>query len=181
MSKNVKRPQPRPQPAQAFLHHRTPGRARFRVPSRHGDTAYFGRLEEALHACPAVTAVSTNPATAGILVHHTGDLHTVTSYARSHSLFALAGAVPIVPLGRRLSRQFGGLDKSLLKSTGGAVDLSGVVFLSLLGVGVAELLRGELVRAIALFSHAGVALLVGRPTEAVATEAREIAALLEGD
>jgi hypothetical protein len=165
----------------AVLHHHIPGRARLRVPSRRGDRLYFQHIAETLAGCAAVAAVDANPATAGVLIAYHGDLRTVLAYARDHSLFKVGRRASQMPLGRHLALAFGRLDKRLLSATGGALDLSSVVFLTLFGAGAADLLRGHFARAMTLLAHAGVALLVGQSTGLAATEAKELAVLFEGE
>jgi Heavy metal associated domain 2 len=165
----------------AVLHHHVEGRVRFRIPSRRGDAPYFQRIAETLPGCAAVLSVAVNPTTAGVLVGYRGDLQTLVSYAKDHALFGVEHRPTQVPLGRRVSGAFGRLDKQLLSTTGGTLDLASVVFLALFGTGVVDLLRGNVARAMTLLAHAGVALLVGRSAGLAATEAKELAALLEGE
>jgi hypothetical protein len=165
----------------AVVHHHVEGRVRFRIPSRRGDAPYFQRIAETLPGCAEVVSVAANPITAGVLVGYRGDLQTIVGYAKEHSLFGVEHRPAQVPLGRQLSRAFGRLDKQLLSATGGALDLASVVFLALFGTGLADLLRGNVARAMTLLAHAGVALLVGRSAGLAATEAKELAVLLEGE
>ena len=63
----------------AFIEHQLPHRLRLKIPSMRGDGAFFEELARRLSMLPGVTALSANPVTASILIHHAGDSKAVTS------------------------------------------------------------------------------------------------------
>jgi hypothetical protein len=54
----------------AQIVHTLPGRTRFRIPARRHDAAYFARLDTQLRQLAGVSAVTSNPTTASVLVLH---------------------------------------------------------------------------------------------------------------
>lgn len=167
-----------PAPPRGILRHHIAGRARFCIASKRRDAAYFDRLSQQLGQCPGVQAVQTQPLTASVLVHYSGSLANVVEYAKSHSLFALARA-KVVPLSKRASRQLAAFDHGLLRASGGAFDLAGLVFIGLVVASMRALLAGNMMRALSLLPYAVAALLVRSPADAFTMEAEELVELAE--
>ena len=61
----------------AFIEHQLPHRLRLKIPSKRGDGAFFEELARRSSMLPGVTALSANPVTASILIHHAGDSEAV--------------------------------------------------------------------------------------------------------
>jgi hypothetical protein len=130
----------------AFIAHRLPGRIRLRIPSRKGDSRYFLDLERGLRSCPGVKAVSVNPVTASVLVSHaeTANADGIARCAKQADLFALAGDERrTLPLIRRAEDVLRQADERLIGLSRGASDLRSTLLLLLLGAGLVQLVRGE--------------------------------------
>jgi hypothetical protein len=160
--------------AAALLVHATRGRARVRLPSAKGDTAFFRRLEEELRRCAGVTGVKVNAKTGSVLVRHGGDLDVVARHARAQGLFELEEREE-----PRASEARGGLsrhartleeiekairdaDDSLRRRTNGAVDLQTLAFGALLGGSAYQVVRGKFLPAGATMLVQALGLLFGR-------------------
>jgi hypothetical protein len=110
-----------------------------------GDESYFADLSDRLSNCPGVEAVTTNPYTSSVLVVHDCQAEDIASFARHEGLFSLKRVT-----GRRTSllqevaRTFQQYNRSLKKITGGELDISSLIFLSLVVSGVWQIARGNL-------------------------------------
>ena len=63
----------------AFIEHQLPHRLRLKIPSKRGDGAFFEALARRSSMLPGVTALSANPLTASIVIHHAGDSKAITA------------------------------------------------------------------------------------------------------
>lgn len=161
----------------AQICHRIPGRVRVKIPRRRYDEAYFLRVQDELARCSYVASVDVNPSTGSVLVFHHGGLDSVVEFARRKQLFELTSFHPpkTIPLGKRTSLELAAMDRRLQRATDGALDISGLAFVTMGVLGVAATLAGDLSGASRFFLYGGVALLLQRPTEVLATEAEELA------
>ena len=141
--------------------HSIPGRVRLTLGDRRGDSAYFARLANVLGAQPGVLRVKDNARAASIVIEYQGQFDTVAAALQASGLAVPPGEaharaarppppapayVPALKLvsGRDLSPTF----------------MAGLVFL---GVGVVQLLRGQIMvpastalwYAISVLPHAG--------------------------
>lgn len=132
----------------ALLDYLAAGRLRLRVPSRRGDTAYFQRVTDGLKGAAGVVRVDCNPRTASVLLllEPTVGAVQVRQIGTQRGLFALDRAAPRADVvlnaaGEQLAR----FCQRLAVVTGGRpapADL--LVGLLLLGLGVRQLLHGEI-------------------------------------
>ncbi|CAN2042130.1 conserved hypothetical protein [Candidatus Magnetomoraceae bacterium gMMP-15] len=132
---------------EAHISHFTPNRIRIKVPSQRGNSDYFSRLKD--NFLPQnFEKLEVNHVTGSILL--TGqkvNIDSISEFAEANNLFKLvklkaAQNMPI-PLSYRVVEPIKNFDKNLLKFTGGEVDFAGIIFLSLLGVGVYQLAAGN--------------------------------------
>jgi hypothetical protein len=111
-----------------------------------GNKAFFSRVEEKLSSFPGTSRIELNPATGSLLfLGRAVDLKTISRVAQKEGLFTLR--VPEqrpVSLPQRIAAPLGGLSSKVRHLTGGHLDLPGLAFLSLLGVGLLQILRGDL-------------------------------------
>lgn len=140
----------------ATIAHAMAGRARFRIPSRKGDTDYFAHIEHALATCDGVHHVVANPLTASVLVQHETDVLQLMRYARDRHLFAVReprltkGAVM-----EEVATRIEDADALIRRTTRGAFDLEGIAFVGLLGAAAVQLMRGRILGpATSLFASA---------------------------
>jgi hypothetical protein len=76
--------------AKAELVHAMPGRARLRIASRRGDTAFLAEAATGLSAIMGVHKVEVRPLTGSILVHHGPSLARIGEAAAKAGLFEIA-------------------------------------------------------------------------------------------
>lgn len=142
----------------AHVAHALPRRLRLRVPERRNEAAYFAALEEQLGGCAGVTAVVTNPRTAGVLIHHheTLELEALARCAAEHGAFSLAGYDAASPtLLGRARRGLDSLDLRLLDESRGTTDTRTLVLVLLLLLALFQMARGQvLVSAASLLWYA---------------------------
>jgi hypothetical protein len=127
-----------PEAPLAIIAHASPGRVRFRIPERKGDQEYFQALRAVFERCPSVQSVEARAATGSILLLHSGTLeHMVRDEGIGRLLTFAPSQEPEVlrcppPRGRAPDRQRN------------QVNWSGMAALSLVGVSIVQVLRGNL-------------------------------------
>ncbi len=119
----------------ARLLSRAPGRLRFRIPSKKGDSPYFGALETECAKLSGLKSVEVNPSTASLLLFFDPALG-LSSGAIADDLDLELAPSDRMPLEKRVSRQVGLVDSTLKRLTGGELDLGGIAFLGCLAAGV---------------------------------------------
>ncbi|MBN1105287.1 MAG: hypothetical protein JXL84_17880 [Deltaproteobacteria bacterium] len=131
---------------EAHLVHRSLERLRLRIPSRRGNAAFFSRVEEKLSSFPRMRRLEVNPATGSLLfLGKSVDLQAIARVAQKEGLFTLQVVEQRpVSLPKRIAAPLGGLSSKVRRMTGGHLDLPGLAFLSLLGFGLFQILRGDL-------------------------------------
>jgi len=131
---------------EAHLGHQTSGRLRIRVPSQKGDPAYFSELRDAFFKYGNFERLEVNPHTGSVLfVDENLDADAVMSYAEDKELFRLQQPKKNPEsLSERIVQPIRELSDSLNSFTKGELDLPGMAFLALLGVGVYQLYKGNL-------------------------------------
>mgnify|MGYP000350869986 CR=1 FL=1 len=130
---------------EARIGHRLPHRVRVRIDSRRGDERYFERLEKDLSDRFNYETVQTCVTIGSLLLADPAlDVEAVSDFARQNDLFDLrlapAGAAPVAV---SVAGPIGSVSRTLNRITGGAIDLPGLVFLSLLSFGIVDLIRGN--------------------------------------
>jgi hypothetical protein len=130
----------------AHIKHRIPGRARVKIESRRGNVAYFRKVEQQLATCSGINCLETNPVTGSLLVLHTVELESIGSFAEEKGLFRLATLYPptTVPVTYWISDNLKELDRGLKVLSGEAIDLTGLLFLALVGLAIYQGLQGDM-------------------------------------
>lgn len=128
---------------EAIVCHSSPGRFRFKVPSRKGDAAYFSNLKDHFAHLDGVKEVEANALTGSVVFIHAADLKAISAFAEEHSIFRLIKLESGTPLSRNVVKSFRDFDKRVKRFTGNELDVPGVAFLTLLGVGIYEIGRGN--------------------------------------
>jgi hypothetical protein len=129
----------------ACLCHRTPKRIRLKIAQKRGNAAYFRSLAEKFSHFRKFDVLEANPRTGSVLIvdDHI-DIHAITAFGKTAQLFNLETAMEKpLPLSRQMVEPFANFNNSLAKTSGGYLDLPGVIFLFLLGFGVYEILKGN--------------------------------------
>jgi len=148
-----------------------PGRLRLRSTQLRNDEALAERLRAALDAVAAVTDASVNVRTGSVLVHYDDgqldDLPTLIDRAAAvgvlpegldpDALKALVDAHANGPPPRNfhaaVQRFFTSVNDAVGDLTGGAIDLTGIAPLTLLGLGARRLLRGSPLEPVPWFTY----------------------------
>jgi Heavy metal associated domain 2 len=132
-----------PEIPHAYISHQGPGRLRVKIPSKKGDSVYFSELKKLLTQCKGVTEYETNPVTGSVLFVHGVDIKAVMEFAEGNHLFKLGeGGSPSYSY--EITESFKNLNKHLKGITGGEMDIPGLAFLSLVGFGIYQIGRGNL-------------------------------------
>ncbi len=129
----------------AHISHQTKGRLRVKIPSKKGDREYFSALADSLVKHRDISEVRTNPVTGSALILHNSDKDTIRKFAEEGKLFNMIdAAVKSHPqISRYLFYGFKGIDNTVRKATGGELDVPSVAFLSLIGLGIYDISRGN--------------------------------------
>lgn len=140
----------------ARMTHNIKGRMRIKVLPRKGDRGYFTSLASDLLKIDGIKNVETNPITGSVLILHETETDKIVDYANEKGLFRLIsgemkndpknnGSVTGSPrrLTSRIADAFKQTDSKMLDATGGQIDIGGAAFLSLVGVGIYQIARGN--------------------------------------
>jgi hypothetical protein len=131
---------------EAFVVHRTSDRIRIRIPSRKGDAAYFLSLAEDPKLKQRYPCIRTNPLTGSVLIcSREIDVEVVAELAEERGFFAIrTGEQTSRYLAQDVGASLGRLNRQAASFLG-IGDLAGIGFLSFLGMGFYQILRGRLV------------------------------------
>jgi hypothetical protein len=124
------------------------GRLRLQIQSRKGDAAYFEQVASRLKSALAYRSIAASALTGSLLIEDEAcDLEAVRSAADAQGLFTIrAAAMPTQSLAQRIVIPIRGANRHLTEISGGVLDLPGMIFLSLLAVGLWELAIGNFKR-----------------------------------
>ena len=130
----------------ALVGHRTAERIRLKIPSRKGEPEYFSAVREALVKSLPSVDLDVNPATGSVLMKGAGmDEAAIALIGEKHALFSLeARPSGNDSLSKRIAAPFRDLSRSVDQFSGGQLDLPGMAFLALIGVGVYQIARGNI-------------------------------------
>jgi hypothetical protein len=128
----------------AYVEHQIPGRVRVRIPSKRKDAEYFSSLTAHFSRLAGVEAVTVNPLTGGMLLIHTTELEAISGYAKEKSLFHIGQVKKQQPVSKSVMITLEGLNEKVKDITGGSFDMPTVAFFSLLGIGIYQIGRGNL-------------------------------------
>ncbi len=130
----------------AILSHRTPHRVRVKIPERKGDAAYFQGVIRVLSELPAIQRLEANPLTGSVLVETEEKDFDLGAAAKELGLFALnISRRPDLPFHEVFSEHIRQVNLELKDFTGGGIDLTGLLFLGLLALGLFQMMEGNLV------------------------------------
>ncbi len=132
----------------AFISHQSKGRMRIKVPSKKRDTRYLTELKGLISGGEGIRSVEVNPLTGSVLIIHDLDGRGITGYVKNSNLLSFEGlnfkGREKPGIQRRITETYQSLDNLLMTSTGGELDISGFVFLSLLGVALYQMQAGHI-------------------------------------
>jgi hypothetical protein len=125
------------------LMHRTRGRLRLRAPERRGDAGWLTQAAEMVQTLPGVHSVQAGITTGSLLIHHDPRIELEPVLA-GLDLWQWRGTPPPAsPPLATLAGLISQVDGALSRGSGGGADLSTLAFLGLVGMGAAQLARGE--------------------------------------
>ena len=137
----------------AFIKHQLP-RVRLKIPDKRGDFRYFNQIADSFADCLGITQLQLNPPAASILICHRTDIpfENIAEFAETNGLFYLeekpedyeAVVIPNLPLATLTSVGLNRLDASLLNFSQGRIDTRSLLFLSLVGLGIHQITRGNI-------------------------------------
>jgi hypothetical protein len=117
---------------------------RIRVPEKKGQTAYWQQVVEGLKDLSGIKSLQANPSTAGLLILHAMPENEILEHARELRLFKTTRSHrKAVPIQYKVTRSFKDMNRSVLRFTGGELDLGSVTFLGLVGFGAYQITRGN--------------------------------------
>jgi len=130
----------------AQVKHRSPTRMRIRIPSQRGNTGYFEQVRKAFSDSPGLTALEVNADTGSVLfLGEEIDPERLQQVARENKLYELSEhGTPGRTIPNRSVEPVAAMNRGVRKATGGSLDLSGLLFFSLLGTAVYQILRGNM-------------------------------------
>ncbi len=134
-------PKAGPEAPSAHISHATKGRVRFKIPSKRGNARFLTNIRDVLAKNAQVAGVEINPVTGSVLVTYKADIDSIIKLAESNKLFKLAKRRPRIS--NNLVESFRSLDNTLKSATDGELDLPTASFLTLAGVGIYEIARGN--------------------------------------
>lgn len=149
----------------AHICHAVPGRIRFRIPNKRRDTAYFYRLHEKFSSVQCIEQVNVNPLTGSLLLQYSGDLQRIMEQIKQYRLFDVVSKSPRNEdsLAERTSASLQALNEQIRARSAGELDFWSLVFLTLIGMSVVQLVKGNIVvPATTLLWYALATLLISR-------------------
>lgn len=132
---------------QSYITHRTRKRVRIKIPRKRGDAIYFQTLKDKLERFHLVETVQANSLTGSLLIitHH-AEIDDIISFAESEKLFTSTRRhAKSLSLSRQLVDPLTTFSDSMKRFSDGYVDLPGLIFLLLIGGGIYQVLKGNLV------------------------------------
>jgi hypothetical protein len=130
----------------ALICHQSPQRLRIKIASRKGNAGYFEKLQATLASWRTFDKLEANALTGSVLiVDDQIDVNEIAEYAGSRNLFDLMHRNNShSPMTTQLVSHLENLNKNIRKLSTGEMDLAGILLLTLLISGLAELLRGNI-------------------------------------
>lgn len=128
----------------AYVSHRTPNRLRIKIPSKKGDSVYFTYLKNHLSVYQGIEKTEINPITGSVLVVHTLDERKIVTHAEDNKLFKISNLrTSSTGLSESILQTFRDLNAKITTSTKGFANIPDIIFLTLLGVGIYQISRGN--------------------------------------
>jgi hypothetical protein len=142
--------------ARAQVVHRTHHRMRLAFPHQKRNIGFFVRLERQLAGLPQTRAVRADPLTGSVLVFYEGPAERLLEAARERGLFAVQRSSFRTPLAH-VHSGFRWANTWLRSASDGRLDLESVAMFWLVGAGLWQVSRGQVLPAgFSLLWQAGV-------------------------
>ncbi|MCL0062218.1 hypothetical protein M1N49_00765 [Thermodesulfovibrionales bacterium] len=135
--------------ADAFIVHLTPRRVRVKIPSKKGDVSFWESVKKQFSDYHGITIIEVNPVTGSALFTHTEDIGMIGKYAQANNLFRFKDLKQdltneATTLRQRISKTFEATNNHVKRLTGGNLDVPVTMFLILIGVGIYQISRGNI-------------------------------------
>ncbi len=127
----------------AYVSHQSLGRVRIKVPAKRGDETYFTHLRDSFEGCAGIAAVDVNPVTGSILFAHTTDFRTIRAYAEENNLFTMKMNAISPLFNSKIKARFNTFDNRIKTLTRREIDIPGIAFLTLMGLGISQITAGK--------------------------------------
>ncbi|WP_031432449.1 HMA2 domain-containing protein [Methylomarinum vadi] len=138
----------------AFVKHQLPGRVRLKIPEKKGDFRYFDRVADVFAGSQGITQLQLNPPAASVLISHRDDIsfQHIVEFAENNGLFRLTEkpedyeplTLPNLPIATLSSIGLDRVDDSLLNLSKNRLDNRSVLFLTLIGLAIHQIARGNI-------------------------------------
>ncbi len=147
----------------AYIKHQLPGRVRLKIPQKRGDFGYFDRIAKLFADCPGIIQLQLNPSAASILICHAAEtqLRNIIKFAQTNGLFTITKqpkeivSIPQLPIATLTSTSLNRFDKSLMDLSQGLLDSRSLFLLTLTGLAIHQITRGNIMTpAASLFWYA---------------------------
>lgn len=127
-----------------FITHVTKERMRFRIPSCKRDYVFFQNIKETISRLEGVETVDVNPLTSGVLIIHKTNPDAIIEYLESQNVITFKKEPPSQTLlHKTITSSYGKLNNKIKNYTNSAIDMSGIIFLTLAGLGVYQISKGN--------------------------------------
>ena len=127
----------------AYVSHQSFRRVRIKVPSKRGNETYFTQTSNSFKGCEGIETININPVTGSILFTHTVDFRTIREYAEKRDLFTMKMNSSPPRFNSSLKTRFNNFDDRIKSFTGKEIDIPGIAFLTLMGLGVSQITAGK--------------------------------------
>jgi hypothetical protein len=137
----------------AYIVHSIKGRVRVQIPEKRKDLSFFLSVENHFNHLTNIEEVVVNDITGSILLKGKDiDTNQIQSYAQKNALFdiqkrqveSISFSLIPKPCTKILTDPIGKIDQIIKQTTHNTVDLAGLFFLSLMGIGTIQIMRGNI-------------------------------------
>ena len=129
--------------ADAYVSHQSFRRVRIKVPAKRGDEIYFTHISNRFKECKGIETIHINPVTGSILFIHSVGFESIQEFAEENDLFTMKINSPAPLFNSRVKKNFNNFNNQIEMFTRREIDIPGIAFLTLLGVGISQIVRGN--------------------------------------
>ena len=118
-------------------------RIRLRVKEKQGDEVYFGHVLQTLRAAFPKAQVEINPWTGSVLCIGAVGFENLARAGWENNLFQVSGLPPKMTATQAVHHGVAEMNATIRRSSSGGIDLTSLVFLTLIGTGIYQVIRGN--------------------------------------
>ncbi|MFO7878128.1 MAG: hypothetical protein R6U55_16285 [Desulfovermiculus sp.] len=123
--------------------HSCPERIRLRVKEKQGDEVYFGQVLQTLRTAFPQAQIEVNPRTGSVLCVGPVSFEDLTQTGWEKGIFQVIALPPRVTATKVFHRRVAEMNAAIRRSSCGELDISSLVFLTLIGTGIYQVIRGN--------------------------------------